>query len=812
MKRHAQVVVIGGGLVGCSILYHLAKLGWTDVVLLERDELTSGSTWHAAAGTHGLHDTNNISRLQYYTMKLYAELEQETGQSCGIHQPGSIYLACSKDRVHQLRIQAAKAVAFDAEFFEISKSEIRDLHPLLEIENVLCAMYEPLAGHVDPSGVTHAYASGARQRGAEIHRFAAVLETNPRADGSWDVVTAKGTIHADFVVNAAGLWAREVAEMAGFALPLMAMEHQYFVTEEIPAIKALARELPGVADRDQEYYMRQEGNGLLVGAYEADGRFWSEDGTPMDFGHDLLPPDLDRIEENVMRACERVPVLETAGIKQIINGPMIWSPDSSALLGPVPGLKNYFVCCGIIPGFSQSAGLGLTLAQWLIDGEPELDMFPWDVSRFGDWANKAFTKARALDTYGSRFRIHFPNEERDAGRPVKTRPVYAMQKSLGAVFGLSYGWEHPHWFASNGDDGTEPVDDFSFERPKWFVTVANECKALRASVGVVDTSNFAKYEIAGAKAIDWLERIVANHIPRKDGRTCLTPLLSPRGGLAGDFTIARLSAERLLMIGSGIAEGYHQRIFEAHLPAKGVSFRSVSDAMAGFNVAGPNARILLQRLTGLELSNEELPFMSNRLTRLSIPGGGCEVVIIRVSFTGDLGYEIYTAEENQLALYRAILEQGADLDIKPVGTRALGSLRIEKGYGSWSREYSPEWYPHESGMGRLVKTDKPEFLGKDAWLAVKDRPPRQLLCNFAVETDDADAWGGETIYKNGRYAGRVTSGAFGFSVEQSVALGYLNADRVEHGGEYEIAVLGVPHKARLLREPLFDPKGARLRG
>ena len=802
MKSHAQVVVIGGGLVGCSILYHLAKLGWTDVLLLERDELTSGSTWHAAAGTHGLHDTNNISRLQYYTMKLYAELEKETGQSCGIHQPGSIYLACTKERVHQLRIQAAKAGAFDAEFYEIAKNEILDLHPLLDLKNVLCAMYEPLAGHVDPSGVTHAYASGARQRGAEIQRFAPVLETRPRADGGWDVVTEKGTVHADFVVNAAGLWAREVAAMAGFTLPLIAMEHQYFVTEEIPAIAELGRELPGVADRDQEYYMRQEGNGLLVGAYETDGRFWSEDGTPMDFGHDLLPPDLDRIEDNVMRACERVPALETAGIKQIINGPMIWSPDSAALLGPVPGLKNYFVCCGIIPGFSQSAGLGLTVAQWLIEGEPELDMFPWDVTRFGDWASKDFTKARALDTYSSRFRIHFPNEERDAGRPVKTRPVYDLQKSLGAVFGLSYGWEHPHWFAT---DGAQAVDDFSFERPKWFETVGDECRALRASVGVVDTSNFAKYEITGTHAIDWLERIVANHVPKADGRTCLTPLLSPRGGLAGDFTIARLSAERLLMIGSGIAEGYHRRIFEQHLPAKGVSFRSLSDALAGFNIAGPKARIVLQRLTGME--QEELPFMGNQLARI----GGFEAVVIRVSFTGDLGYEIYVAEENQLALYRAILEQGADLHIKAVGSRALGSLRIEKGYGSWSREYSPEWYPHESGMERLVKTDKPEFLGKQAWLAVKDQPPRQLLCNFAIETKDADAWGGETIYQNGRYAGRITSGAFGFSVGQSVALGYLNADCIKPNSEYEIAILGQPHKARLLQEPLFDPQGTRLR-
>ena len=808
LKTHAQVVVIGGGLVGCSILYHLAKLGWRDIILLERDELTSGSTWHAAAGTHGLHDTNNISRLQYYTMRLYAELEKETGQSCGIHQPGSIYLACTQDRVHQLRIQAAKAAAFDAEFYEIAPDQIRDLHPLLNIDNVMCAMYEPLAGHVDPSGVTHAFAHGARKRGAQIHRFAPVVETKWR-NGGWDVVVEKGgekmVVHAEFVVNAAGLWAREVAALAGFTLPLIAMEHQYFVTEEIPEIAALQRELPGVADRDQEYYMRQEGKGLLVGAYEKDGRFWQEQATPMDFGHDLLPPDLERIEENVMRACARVPALETAGIKQIINGPMIWSPDSSALLGPVPGLKNYFACCGIIPGFSQSAGLGLTLAQWMIDGEPELDMFAWDVSRFGDWADKKFTKARALDTYSSRFRIHFPNEERDAGRPLKTRPVHKMQKSLGAVFGLSYGWEHPHWFAGEGVDAR---DDFSFERPKWFDIVGGECRALRKSLGVVDTSNFAKYEISGKGAIEWLDKLIANHAPQQDGRTCLTPLLSPRAGLAGDFTIARLSAERLLMIGSGIAEGYHRRIFDQHLPAKNVAFQSLTDAMTGFNIAGPNARELLQSLSGGEFDNAALPFMGNRAIKID----GYDAILIRVSFTGDLGYEIYTAQENQLALYKAIFEKGAAFGIVPVGSRALGAMRIEKGYGSWSREYSPEWRAHESGMARLVKTDKPVFLGKDAWLEVKDQPPRQLLCNFAVETDTADAWGGETIYRNGQYAGRVTSGAFGYSVNQSIALGYLNADAIAPGGEYQIAILGKPHKARLLDAPLFDPKGERLRG
>ncbi len=808
MKSHAQVVVIGGGLVGCSILYHLTKLGHTDVVLLERDELTSGSTWHAAAGIHGLHDNNNISRLQYYTMNLYKELEAETGQSCGIHQPGSIYLACTQERVHQLQLQASKAFAFNAEFYEISPKEILDLHPLLNIDNVKCAMYEPLGGHVDPSGVTHAYAQGARKNGGEINRFTPVIETNPRSDGSWDVITPQGNIHAEAVVNAAGLWGREVAKLAGVELPLIPMEHQYFVTEEIPEIAALDRELPLVADRDKEYYLRQEGKGLLVGAYEQDGRFWAEDGTPLDFGHDLLQEDLNRIVDNVMRACDRVPVLTDAGVKKVINGPMIWSPDSSALLGPVRGLRNYYVCTGIIPGFSQSAGLGKTLAEWIVYGEPELDMFAWDVCRFGAWANKKYTRARALDSYSSRFRIHFPNEERDAGRPIKRRPVYDLQKSLGGVFGLSYGWEHPHWYAT---DGVVQEDEFSFERPCWFGIMAQEVNALRSSVGVVDTSNFAKYEITGVNAVEWLDKIIANHVPKEIGRTCLAPLLSLRGGLAGDFTVARLGEERLFMIGSGIAEDYHLRLFEQFLPAQGVNFSCVTDDMAGFNLAGPNARKVFEKLTGQDFSNENLRFMRNSVITID----DYEAIVLRVSFTGDLGFEIYVAEENQLALYQAILKLGEEYGIRPVGSRALGSMRIEKGYGSWSREYSPEWYPTESGLAPLVKTDKPQFHGKEAYMKVKDLPTRQMLCNFSIESEPgdkgADAWGGEAIFKDGEYAGRITSGSYSFAFNTSVALGYVNTPQLDPGGEYDVAILGKPHKAKLLTEPLFDPKGEKLR-
>jgi dimethylglycine dehydrogenase len=511
MRTHAQAVVIGGGVVGCSILYHLAKLGWTEVVLLERDELTSGSTWHAAANIHGLHDVTNISRLQHYTMNLYKELEAETGQSCGVFQPGSLYLAQTEDREHQLRLQEAKARRYGMNFHEVSRDEAERLHPLVDFDGVRCIMFEPDGGNVDPSGVTNAYAVGARQRGAEIHRFTPVIGTEAQPDGTWIVRTEKGDIATPWVVNAAGLWGREVAAMAGIDLPLLPTEHQYFVTETIAEIAAMDRRLPSVADRDGEYYLRQEGQGLLVGAYEKDVRFWAEDGTPQGFGHELFADDLERIEENMMRAIDRVPVVGEAGIKRVINGPMIWSPDSSALFGPVPELTGYFCCNGIIPGFSQNGGLGRLAAEWMVEGEPSLDMFGWDLARFGAWAGKEFTKARVGDQYAHRFKIHFPGEERAAGRPVRTRPVYAMQKAMGAKFGLNYGWEHPLFFDENVEDSA------GFARQPWWDVVGREARMLRENAGIIDISNFAKYRVAGPGAEDWLNALMANRMPRRSG-------------------------------------------------------------------------------------------------------------------------------------------------------------------------------------------------------------------------------------------------------------------------------------------------------
>ncbi len=541
----------------------------------------------------------------------------------------------------------------------------------------------------------------------------------------------------------------------------------------------------------------------MIGAYEKDLRFWAEEGTPIDFAHELFADDLDRIEDNMMRAMKRVPVLGAAGIKRVINGPMIWSPDSNVLYGPHPDLRNYFCCNGIIPGFSQSGGMGLMSAQWMVDGESQYDMFAWDVARFGDWADKAFTKARVGDQYANRFAIHFPNEEREAGRPLRTRPVHALQQALGGVFGLNYGWEHVQWFS----DAPGAKDTNGFIRQNWFEPVGRECRMLREHAGIIDISNFAKYRVLGEAAADWLNAIFANNMPQTVGRSCLTPLIGVRGGIAGDFTVTCIADDEFMIIGSGMAERYHQRFWNMVPMPDGVTFESLTDAMCGFNVAGPKSRNLLQRLTSTSLATVNFPFMRSQRIELS----GVDCIALRVSFTGDLGWELHCKTEDQLRLYEALLETGKIFGAGPVGGRALMSLRVEKGYGSWSREYSPEYWPQEVGLAGLIKLDK-DFLHKNAYLAIKDNVPRETLSIVEIlDVTTADATGGEPIFdKTGAGVGRVTSGTYGYGVNKSLALCYLK--NVKVGDELDVMVLGKPHRAVVLAEPPFDPSGAKLRG
>ena len=803
MKADVRAVVIGGGVIGCSILYHLAKAGWSNSVLVERDELTSGSTWHAAANIHGLHDMTNISRIQHYTMNLYKQLEQETGQSCGIFQPGSLYLAQTQQREHQLRLQESKAKLYNMEFYEVSLQEARELHPLLNLEDIRCVMYEPSGGNVDPSGVTNAYAVGARERGAEVYKFTEVIATEKQLDGSWIVKTTKGDIKTQWIINAAGLWGREVARLAGLELPLRPTEHQYLVTEKVPFIENLDRRLPSVADRDGEYYLRQEGNGFLVGAYEKEVKFWAEKSTPLDFGHELFDDDLERIEENILRAIERVPTVGEVGIKRVINGPMIWSPDSNVLFGPAPKVSNYFCCNGVIPGFSQSGGMGMLAAEWITKGETQYDMFAWDLTRFGDWCSDAFTKERVRDQYANRFKIHFPGEEREAGRPLRKRPAFQFQKELGGVFGLNYGWEHPLYF-----DFDTP-DTAGFTRQDWWKSVRREALLLRKNVGIIDISNFGKYLCRGDGAYEFLDSIFANKIPKNVGASCLSPIIGKMGGIAADATITKLSDDSFWIVSSGAAEGFQQRFYNLVKRGKGTEFISKSEDYCGFNVAGPKSRELLQRLSNKDLSNEAWPFFKSG----SLIIAGVECLAMRVSFTGDLGWELYCEKHNQLALYKLLIENASQIGGGPVGSRALMSLRLEKGYGSWGREYSPEYWPHEVGLERLI-ANKPNFINKNEVESVLALPAREQLVVLKLNEADvrksnADALGGEPIFKDGNGIGRVTSGGYGYSVNMSLALGFVKG--IESGEEVDVMVLGKPHKATVLSEPPFDPESSILR-
>ena len=803
MKADVRAVVIGGGVIGCSILYHLAKAGWSNSVLVERDELTSGSTWHAAANIHGLHDMTNISRIQHYTMNLYKQLEQETGQSCGIFQPGSLYLAQTQQREHQLRLQESKAKLYNMEFYEVSLQEARELHPLLNLEDIRCVMYEPSGGNVDPSGVTNAYAVGARERGAEVYKFTEVIATEKQLDGSWIVKTTKGDIKTQWIINAAGLWGREVARLAGLELPLRPTEHQYLVTEKVPFIENLDRRLPSVADRDGEYYLRQEGNGFLVGAYEKEVKFWAEKSTPLDFGHELFDDDLERIEENILRAIERVPTVGEVGIKRVINGPMIWSPDSNVLFGPAPKVSNYFCCNGVIPGFSQSGGMGMLAAEWITKGETQYDMFAWDLTRFGDWCSDAFTKERVRDQYANRFKIHFPGEEREAGRPLRKRQAFQFQKELGGVFGLNYGWEHPLYF-----DFDTP-DTAGFTRQDWWKSVRREALLLRQNVGIIDISNFGKYLCRGDGAYEFLDSIFANKIPKNVGASCLSPIIGKMGGIAADATITKLSDDSFWIVSSGAAEGFQQRFYNLVKRGKGTEFISKSEDYCGFNVAGPKSRELLRRLSNKDLSNEAWPFFKSG----SLIIAGVECLAMRVSFTGDLGWELYCEKHNQLALYKLLIENASQIGGGPVGSRALMSLRLEKGYGSWGREYSPEYWPHEVGLERLI-ANKPNFINKNEVESVLALPAREQLVVLKLNEADvrksnADALGGEPIFKDGNGIGRVTSGGYGYSVNMSLALGFVKG--IESGEEVDVMVLGKPHKATVLSEPPFDPESSILR-
>ncbi|OUR79039.1 glycine cleavage system protein T [Alphaproteobacteria bacterium 46_93_T64] len=801
MKTHTRVVVIGGGVVGCSVLYHLTKLGWNDVMLVERSELTSGSTWHAAGGFHTLNADTNMAALQGYTIRLYRELEEITGQSCSLHHVGGLTLATTPERMDYLKAERAKHRYMGLDTEIVGPEEIKKLSPITNVDGVIGALYDPLDGHLDPSGTTHAYAKAAKMAGAEISLHNPVLELNPQEDGSWEVVTKNGTIVAEHVVNAGGLWAREVGEMVGVYMPLHPMEHQYLITEDIPEITALGRELPHVMDPEGESYLRQEGQGICIGFYEQNCTSWAEKGTPWDFGHELLNNDLDRISSSLDFTFKRFPILERSGIKTIINGPFTFAPDGNPLVGPVPGLRNFWSACAVMAGFSQGGGVGLTLAEWMIEGEPSRDVHAMDVARFGDWITPGYTRAKVRENYQRRFSVSYPNEELPVCRPHQTTPVYGAWKEQRAVFGAGYGMEAVNYFAPEN----EPLHETpSFRRSNAFDAVGAECRAVRTSVGINEVHNFGKYKITGQGARDWLNYIMAGRIP-KPGRMALNPMLSPRGKLIGDFTVSCLSEEEFMVTASFHMQAVHMRWFRSHLPDDGsVTLANISTSRLGFQIAGPKAMALLSRVTFEDVSLENFKFLD--VKQLDI--GSCRALVQRVSYTGDLGFEIFVTAEEQVSLYQTLMDAGAEFDIKPFGMRAMMSLRLEKSFGSWGREFRPDYLPAETGMDRFVLYKKEaEFIGKSAATAEKQKGPERKICSFIVDANNADVWGDEPIWHSGEVVGFVTSGGYAHYVQKSVALGFLPVSLIEEGLEVEIEILGERRQAKLYSEPLLNSVG-----
>jgi dimethylglycine dehydrogenase len=804
MKDQARVVVIGGGVVGCSILFHLAKMGWKDVVLLERDELTSGSSWHAAGQIHTISSDPNISRLQDYTINLYKEIEETSGHSVGMHSTGGYYLASNQSWYDYLKRERSKARSMGLEQEFVSLDEVVEKHPLINPENYVAALWDPLDGDIDPSGVTYAYAKSARVHGAEFYTHTPVIETNQRVDGSWDVVTEKGNIHAEHIVNAGGLWARELGRMSGIHLPVVPMEHHYLITEEIDKITSLpeGQRLPACIDYEANIYFRQERSGLLLGTYEPQSTPWSLDGTPQTFGHDLLEPDLDRIADRLALAFERIPSLQNAGIKDTINGPFVFSPDGNPMIGPVPGMKNYWTAVGVMAGFCQAGGVGKTLAEWMIEGEPSIDVWAMDIARFGDFATPEWGVIKSSENYERRFVMTFPNETLPKGRRQKTTSIYDRLTQKGAVWQDSFGLENALWFAASPDDAYEEP---TFHRSRSHGYVAKEVKAVRASVGASEVANFANHKFTGKGAKAFLNKVLAGRIPGP-GRVNLTPMLLESGKLNGDLTVACIDEETFYLFGSSVAQNMHLRWFEMHLEGvQDVLYQNMTDDFHGIAISGPNSRELLSRLTREDVSSEAFKFRDIRDTFI----GGVPALCVRISFTGELGYEIYVAPQYQLKLFEAIEEAGEDLDLKWFGGRALMSMRLEKSWGAWTMDFRPDFTIMESGLDFFVDWDK-DFIGKKAALIEKKNGPSKKLSVIHIDTE-TDVSGDEAVMHNGECVSYITSGGYGHSVKKSLAMTYLPVELIDSNAKLEVEILGEFKEASIVMEPLYDPSGSKMR-
>ena len=804
METHAKVVVIGGGVVGCSILFHLAKFGLKDCILLERKELTSGSSWHAAGNVHVISSDPNISRLMAYTINLYKEIEKTSGQSVGFKPSGGFYLASNEVWHDYLKRERSKAryMGLDQEF--ISLDDVVKKNPIIDPKHYIAALWDPIDGEVDPSGVTYAYAKSAKVHGAKYYTNTPVLETSQKKDGTWDVITEKGNINAEIIINAGGLWAREVGKLAGINLPVQPMEHHYLITETIPEIKerGSGTRLPVGTDFDGNIYFRQEGYGMLLGTYEPKSTPWQVNGTPMNFGHELLDPKLENIQDRLAIGFKRMPALEKAGIKNIVNGPFTFGPDGNPLIGPVPGIKNYWVAVGVMAGFCQAGGVGKCIAEWIIDGEPSIDIWAMDVARFGNYASPDYGTIKSSENYERRFIMTFPNETLPKGRRQKTTSLYDRLVARGAVMGDAFGLENALWFAKNTEDAHEEP---TFKRSRSHNYVAAEVEAVRNAVGATEIANFAKHEITGVNSRKFLDHIMAGRIP-KPGRIALTPMLTSKGKLYGDLTVACFNEERFMIFGSGAAQEMHRRWFEKFLPKEGVNYKNRSDDLHGIAISGPNSRKLLSRISRDDVSTEALKFRDTRETFI----GGVPAILNRISFSGELGYEIYVAPQFQLKLFEEIESNGKDLGLKLYGSRALMSLRLEKNWGVWTKDFRPDFTAVESGLDAFINWDK-NFIGKESTLNEKKQGPKKKLVTMTIDTEDIDVTNDEAILKDKKCVGYITSGGYAHHVKKSMALGYVPLELSKHNTALDIEINGKLYLANVTDRPLYDANGGKMK-
>jgi dimethylglycine dehydrogenase len=801
MKSHYQAVVIGGGVVGTSVLYHLAKFGWKDVCLIERSVLTAGSSWHAAGGIHALNADPNIASLQAYTIDLLPEIEKESGQNIGLHMTGGITLAGTPDRWEWLQsaYRTFQSIGID-DCRLIGPEEAKELCPIMSTDGIIGGMWADREGYIDTTGTVHAYAGAAKKRGAEIFEHNRVLELNQTADG-WEVVTEKGTIYTEHVVNAAGLWAKQVGRMAGIELPVSPLNHHYLISDTIPELEELDFEVPMTVDLEGFTYMRQDQKGILLGIYEVDHQHWNMDGAPWDYGFELQQEDPDRIEKELTLGFERYPALQEVGVKTWVNGAFTFSPDGNPLVGPVRGKPGYWCACAVMAGFLQGGGVGKSLAEWMIHGEPEADVYGMDVARYGDFAqNKQFIKETTGQFYTRRFVMTYPNEQLPAGRPMKMAPAYSDMTAAGCQWGASWGLEVPLYFAPTPDFVEKP----SLRRSNAHEIVAAECKNVRANVGLLDISGFSRFEVSGAGATAWLDHIMASKLP-KPGRAKLAPMLSEEGRMKGDLTVFNWGDGTYWIMGSYYLRDWHLRWFHDHMTPD-ATVTDISDATVGFSLAGPNSLKVLEKLTDQDVG--ALPFMGCGAFDLGLH----RVKIGRLSVAGELGYEIHCPAMHHIALRNLLLGAGADLGIGEYGFNALLSLRLEKSFGIWNAEFTQAYTAAQTGMDRWIAWDKPDFVGRDA--AIKERDgngPAQQIVTLHVAAEDADASGYEPIWKDGKRIGFVTSGGYGHTTDMSLAMAMVDSDMAKIGTELKVHIVGIERDATVIAASPYDPQGQAMR-